>query len=112
MTEREERHDQGDIYLWTCIDKKTKLLPSFLIGKRSADNARRFMMDVARRLVFPKPHASDAHHFARKDTQPSCSYRPMVRCLSRGRGLGVWSLCPLRHDHKGIQKRQHDLHAV
>jgi transposase-like protein len=64
MTEREERHDQGDMYLWTCIDKKTKLLPSFLIGKRSADNARRFMMDVAGRLVFPKPHASDAHNFA------------------------------------------------
>jgi IS1 family transposase len=64
MTEREECHDVGDIYLWTCIDKRTKLLPSFLIGKRSADNARRFMQDVAGRLVFPKPHASDAHHFA------------------------------------------------
>ena len=61
MIEREECHDQGDIYLWTCIDKKTKLMPSFLIGKRSADNARRFMMDVAGRLVFPNPHASDAH---------------------------------------------------
>jgi len=63
VTEREESHDQGDIYLWTCIDQKTKLMPSFLIGKRSADNARRFMMDVAGRLVFPKPHASDAHHY-------------------------------------------------
>jgi transposase-like protein/IS1 family transposase len=62
--EREECHNQGDIYLWTCIDKTTKLMPSFLIGKRSADNARRFMMDVAGRLVFPNPHASDAHHFA------------------------------------------------
>jgi len=29
--ERTERHDQGDIYLWTCIDQKTKLMPSFLI---------------------------------------------------------------------------------
>jgi transposase-like protein/IS1 family transposase len=63
MTEREECHDQGDIYLWTCIDKNTKLMPSFLIGKRSADNARRFMMDVAGRLVFPTAHASDAHAF-------------------------------------------------
>jgi transposase-like protein/IS1 family transposase len=62
-TERAERHDVGDVYLWTCIDQKTKLLPSFLIGKRSADNARRYMMDVASRLTMPKPHASDAHAF-------------------------------------------------
>ncbi len=63
MEERERCHDIGDIYLWTCIDQKTKLLPSFLIGKRSADNARRFMMDVAERLPRPAPHASDAHAF-------------------------------------------------
>ena len=50
ITERAECSDKGDIYLWTCIDQKTKLMPSFLIGKRSADNARRFMMDVAGRL--------------------------------------------------------------
>ncbi|MEX0677307.1 MAG: hypothetical protein WD063_09540 [Pirellulales bacterium] len=63
VDERAERHDVGDVYLWTCIDQKTKLMPSFLIGKRSADNARRFMIDVAGRLVFPKPHASDAVDF-------------------------------------------------
>jgi IS1 family transposase len=62
-TEREECHDKGDVYLWTCIDQKTKLLPSFALGKRSADNARRFMRDVARRLKWPSPHASDAHGF-------------------------------------------------
>lgn len=62
-TERAERHDIGDVYLWTCIDQKTKLMPSFLIGKRSADNARRFLMDVSGRLTFPNPHASDAHSF-------------------------------------------------
>ena len=60
---RAERHDIGDVYLWTCIDQKTKLMPSFLIGKRSADNARRFLMDVAGRLTFPNPHTSDAHDF-------------------------------------------------
>jgi transposase-like protein/IS1 family transposase len=63
MTEREECHDKGDVYLWTCIDQKTKLMPSYLIGKRSADNARRFMQDVAGRLVFQKPHASDNHDY-------------------------------------------------
>ena len=60
----------GEVYIWTCIDQRTKLLPSFLIGKRSADNARRFMMDVAGRLVFPKAHASDAHAFMVGGYQP------------------------------------------
>lgn len=64
VTERETCHDKGDIYLWTAIDQKTKLMPSFLVGKRSGDNARRFMLDVAGRLTWPKPHASDDHAFA------------------------------------------------
>jgi transposase-like protein/IS1 family transposase len=64
MEQREKCHDIGDIYLWTCIDQNTKLMPSFRVGKRTADNARRFMMDVAGRLVWPKPHASDDHAFA------------------------------------------------
>jgi transposase-like protein/IS1 family transposase len=63
MNEREESSEIGDMYLWTCIDQTTKLMPSFLIGKRSADNARRIMTDVAGRLVFPNAHASDAHSY-------------------------------------------------
>jgi transposase-like protein/IS1 family transposase len=78
IDERAESHDQGDIYLWTCIDKRTKLLPSFLIGKRSADNARRFMMDVAGRLIFPNPHASDAHHFT------AGGYTPIIQLSTDG----------------------------
>jgi len=62
-TEKAECHDVGDVYLWTCIDQHTKLMPSFAVGKRSADNARRFVLDVASRLNMPKPHASDAHAF-------------------------------------------------
>lgn len=64
INQRAESATQGDMYLWTCIDQKTKLMPAFLIGKRSADNARRFMLDVSRRLTMPNPHASDAHAFA------------------------------------------------
>lgn len=48
-------HDQGDIFIWTCIDKETKLIPSFLVWKRTADNARRFMQDVSFRIVMPRP---------------------------------------------------------
>ncbi len=78
MTEREESSEKGDMYLWTCIDQKTKLMPSFLIGKRSADNARRFMMDVAGRLVFPNPHASASHSYTQG------SYKQIVQISTDG----------------------------
>jgi IS1 family transposase len=61
--ERVGCHDFGDVYLWTCLDQSTKLVPAFLVGKRSADNARRLMMDLAGRLVMPNAHASDPHHY-------------------------------------------------
>ena len=93
-TERAECCDKGDVYLWTCIDQKTKLLPSFLIGKRSADNARRFMMDVSRRLMFPKPHASDSHAFARAGIRPGCTNQaPMALRPTRKRS--IWHSVPM-----------------
>lgn len=70
MNEREERHDVGDVYIWTAVDESTKLLPCFLVGKRSGDNARRFMVDLASRLTFPNPHASNAHSYQAGGYQP------------------------------------------
>jgi hypothetical protein len=52
MDERAERHDIGDVYLFTAQDQETKLIASHLLGKRSADNTRRFMMDLRRRLAW------------------------------------------------------------
>lgn len=70
-TERAERSDIGDIYLWYSIDQTTKLIPTFLLGKRSADNARRFMRDLAGRLTMPTSgHGSDAHSFRAGGYQP------------------------------------------
>jgi IS1 family transposase len=51
------------MYLWTCLDAETKLIASYVVGKRSADNARRLMMDLRSRLVMPSPHATDAHAY-------------------------------------------------
>jgi len=45
----------GDQYLWLAIDMDTKLIPTFIIGKRSADMARRFCVDLANRLALPTP---------------------------------------------------------
>jgi IS1 family transposase len=61
--EKAECYDVGDVYLWTCLDKYTKLVPTFVVGKRSADNARKLMVDLSHRLVMPKPHDSDPHAY-------------------------------------------------
>jgi IS1 family transposase len=61
--EKAERFDIGDVYLWTALDQRTKLVASFVVGKRSADNARKLMVDLSHRLIMPKPHTSDAHAY-------------------------------------------------
>jgi IS1 family transposase len=40
----------GDIWLWAAIDADTKLVATWLLGDRSASNARAFMSDLASRL--------------------------------------------------------------
>jgi IS1 family transposase len=78
VEERETASDIGDVYLWTCLDQDTKLIPAFLLGKRSADNARRLMTDLASRLVMPSPHESDDHAFEYG------VYRPVVQLSTDG----------------------------
>jgi len=51
LDERALRGDIGDMYLWIALDEKTKLIPSFAVGKRSADMARRLMVDLRSRLT-------------------------------------------------------------
>jgi IS1 family transposase len=43
----------GDQYLFVALDQGTKLVPSFLIGKRTAANAQAFMLDLSRRIITP-----------------------------------------------------------
>jgi IS1 family transposase len=53
----------GDVYLFTALDEDSKLLVCHGLGKRSADMARRFLMDLAGRVKWPNPHSSDPHAF-------------------------------------------------
>jgi len=78
IDQKRERHDIGDVYVWYGIDQETKLAPAFIVGKRNADNARRLMMDVRKRLTIPKPHQSDA-----RDYQTG-GYRPVVQISTDG----------------------------
>jgi hypothetical protein len=38
VEEKAERYDVGDVYLFTAIDQDSRLCPSYVVGKRSADN--------------------------------------------------------------------------
>ncbi len=41
----------SDVYTWTAIDADTKLIASWMVGKRSAQYARLFISDLAYRLA-------------------------------------------------------------
>src|SRR5580698_9036955 len=45
--------DVGDQWTWLAIDAETKLVPSFLVGKRTDASARLFVEDLAKRLAIP-----------------------------------------------------------
>jgi hypothetical protein len=44
----------GDQYLFVALDEETKLIPSLLIRKRTAENAQMFMDDLAERINVPE----------------------------------------------------------
>jgi IS1 family transposase len=41
---------KGDVWTWVAIDATTKLVPTFMTGKRDADTANAFIKDLAARL--------------------------------------------------------------
>jgi IS1 family transposase len=48
--EQKGQYGIGDVYTWTAICADTKIVPSFLVGKRDAEWAHEFMQDLASRL--------------------------------------------------------------
>ena len=48
--EEKKRGDLGSQFIWVAMDRNTKLVPSWLIGKREEVMAKRFMLDLSRRL--------------------------------------------------------------
>lgn len=51
----------GDVYTWTAIDADTKLIPAFFIGRRDAECAHVFMLDLANRLKNRVQLTTDGH---------------------------------------------------
>jgi len=70
IPEAEKSYLHGDQFVYVALDTDTKLIATFAIGKRTADLTRRFMVDLASRLVMPKAHASDDQSYTRPGYQP------------------------------------------
>src|SRR6266487_2762169 len=51
----------GDVYTWTALDPDTKLIASFLVGKRDAEYGNAFMLDLASRLKNRVQLTTDGH---------------------------------------------------
>jgi len=51
----------GDVYTWTALCADTKLVPSFMVGKRSAEYGNAFMLDLASRLKDRVQMTTDGH---------------------------------------------------
>ncbi len=51
----------GDVWTWTALDTKTKLVPCWLVGGRDAEYAKVFIDDLASRMASRIQLTSDGH---------------------------------------------------
>ena len=52
----------GDVWTWTAICADTKLVPSWLVGERTYEDALTFMLDLEKRLSGPVQLTTDGLH--------------------------------------------------
>ena len=52
----------GDAYLWLALDAQTKLIVSYLVGKRTGENARALLTDLRGRVINRPQITTDAFH--------------------------------------------------
>jgi hypothetical protein len=50
VEDRWEHPEWGDTYTFIALDPATKLVPSFLVGKRTVEATQQFIEDLARRV--------------------------------------------------------------
>lgn len=60
ITKSDDRSQVGDFWTFVALDPDTKLVPSYLVGKRNALNATAFMQDLSERLANRVQLSSDA----------------------------------------------------
>jgi IS1 family transposase len=61
VSPEKEAEGWGDVWTWTALDADTKLIVSYMVGKRDLGWARDFMTDCAERIVGHPQITTDAH---------------------------------------------------
>jgi IS1 family transposase len=59
--EHQGQFGSGDVWTWTAIDADTKLVPTWWVGRRTADDAAAFIGDLAGRLANRVQVTTDGH---------------------------------------------------
>lgn len=60
MQPGDNRQRLGDMWTFVAIDRETKLVPSYRVGKRTRENAVAFMSDLSDRLANRVQLSSDS----------------------------------------------------
>lgn len=60
LNETDNLEELGDQWVFVALDADSKLIPSYIVGKRSADNAQAFIKDLSERLNNRVQLSSDA----------------------------------------------------
>ncbi len=60
LTRADNKEELGDHWVFVALDADSKLIPSYIVGKRTADNAHAFIKDLAGRLDNRVQLSSDA----------------------------------------------------
>lgn len=60
LTNADDRTITGDMWTYVALDRQTKLVPTYLVGKRTAANTQRFINDLESRLTNRIQLSSDA----------------------------------------------------
>lgn len=50
LKDTDNLEEVGDQWVWVALDADSKLIPTYLVGKRTADNAQAFIADLSNRL--------------------------------------------------------------
>jgi IS1 family transposase len=78
----------GDVYTWTAICEDSKLIVSFMVGKRSAPYANAFMLDIASRLKNRVQLTTDGHgpylHAVENAFGDDIDYAMLIKVYGKG----------------------------
>jgi len=74
----------GDVYTWTAMCADTKLMASFMVGKRDAEYVNAFMQDLAMRLKNRVQLTTDDHKIYLNAVENALDYAMFVKVYGGG----------------------------